>query len=163
MYCLGFALTYFGQEKQTKEIKNERKHEVRQNLDICCLWMMSSWEVHGTVLCVFMYGQYFSQEFWFVCILKNLFIYLNPFGCATGLQDLSSPSRDWTWALIVKPPSPNHPIAREFPQILFWMWLFMDNVTPPSLSRLTRGLLGGKSGGWAARLPSPQIIGIHEI
>ena len=67
------------------------------------------------------------------------------------LQDLSSPSRDWTWALIVKASSPNHPIAREFPKILFWMWLLMDNVTPPSLSRLTKGLLGGESGGWAAR------------
>ena len=31
------------------------------------------------------------------------------------------------------------------------MWLLMDNVTPPSLSRLTKGLLGGESGGWAAR------------
>ena len=63
------------QEKKTKEIKNERKHEVRQNLDICCLWMMSSWGVHGTVLCVFMYGQYFFTRI-LVCLYFKKFIYL---------------------------------------------------------------------------------------
>lgn len=31
-----------------------------------------------------------------------------------GLRDLTSPTRDWTWALVVKAPSPN----QEIPEIL---------------------------------------------
>ena len=62
--------------------------------------MMGSRGVHSTVLCVFVYGQHFSQEFCFVFIyfiLFYLFIYIfilifldEPW----GVQDLSSPTRD---------------------------------------------------------------------
>ena len=37
-----------------------------------------------------------------------------------GLRDLSSSTRDWTWAPAVKAPSPNHWTAREFPVSCFW-------------------------------------------
>ena len=37
-----------------------------------------------------------------------------------GLRDLSSPTRDWTWAPAVKAPSPNHWTARDFPPCLFF-------------------------------------------
>ena len=41
------------------------------------------------------------------------FIYL---AMPNGLQDLSSPTRDWTQAPAVKAPSPNPWAAREFPE-----------------------------------------------
>ena len=48
----------------------------------------------------------------FVCFCFLLFL-------ATwhGLWDLSSLTRDWTWATAVKAPSPNHWTARELPQL----------------------------------------------
>ena len=57
----------------------------------------------------------------FVCLFIYLFIYL--FICLVvswhGLQDLSSPTSDWTQAPAVKAPSPNHWPAREFPYPYF--------------------------------------------
>ena len=47
------------------------------------------------------------------------FLFLSFFFCGEGvlcgLQDLSSPTRDWTHILAVKAWSPNHWISREFP------------------------------------------------
>ena len=42
-------------------------------------------------------------------------------GRPRSLQDLSSPIRDWTWAMAVKAPSLNQWAARELPSILFWL------------------------------------------
>ena len=48
---------------------------------------------------------------------------LRPFFLAMPqhLRDLSSPTRDRTWAMAVEVPSPNHWTAREFP-CPFWPW-----------------------------------------
>ena len=63
-----------------------------------------------------------------------LFIYLS-ITLLGGLWDLSSPTRDWTWALAVKAPSANPWSARAFP-ILF----FKENGTTPEvhISRASR-------------------------
>ena len=45
-----------------------------------------------------------------------LFIYFLASLC--GLRDLSSLTRDGTWALAVKALSPNHWTAREFPMLI---------------------------------------------
>ena len=50
--------------------------------------------------------------------LKSALIYLF-MAMLCGLQDLSSLTRDWTWALAVKTISPNHWTTREFPKLLF--------------------------------------------
>ena len=41
------------------------------------------------------------------------------FAVLRGLQDLSSLTRNGTWAPAVIVPSPNHQTAREFPSVLF--------------------------------------------
>ena len=55
----------------------------------------------------------------------NLFTYL--LAMLRGLQDLSSPTRDWTWATAGKAPGPNHWTARELPVSLF----FKPNFSEP--------------------------------
>ena len=50
-------------------------------------------------------------------------IYL--FAVLCGLRDLSSATRDPTWATAVKPPSPNHWTAREFPNSISILHLFI--------------------------------------
>ena len=40
-----------------------------------------------------------------------------------SLRDLSSPTRDWTWALEVKAPIPNHWTLREFPVCILFLIL----------------------------------------
>ena len=55
---------------------------------------------------------------WWTFRQKNIYRirFLCLFGLTTcGLWDLSSPTRDWTWALVGKPLSPNCWTAREFP------------------------------------------------
>ena len=50
-----------------------------------------------------------GTEIWGDFLEIFLFIaFLGPFIWPWGLRDLSSPIRDWTWALTVKAPSPNH-------------------------------------------------------
>ena len=59
----------------------------------------------------------------FICLSLDLFCinliwdFCFVLAMPNSLQDLSSPTRDWTWALAVKTLSPNHGAAREFPYI----------------------------------------------
>ena len=64
-------------------------------------------------------------------LLKNLL-----FGhILCGLQDLSSPIRDWTQATAVKALSPNHWTTKEFPSIYY----FLFNI-------VSQGFSGGSDG-----------------
>ena len=49
------------------------------------------------------------------------------FGCTPrlGLQDLCSPTRDWTWAIAVKVPSPNHWTTRKFEMLAYLVFYFV--------------------------------------
>ena len=65
---------------------------------------------------IFWFDKYIYKSI-FPILLRN-FILFFLFFVATlcGLRDLSSLTRDWTWATAVKVPSPNHWTAREFPR-----------------------------------------------
>ena len=61
-----------------------------------------------------------------LCTLFYLFIWLH----LVAYGDLSSRTRDWTWATAVKALSPNHWTAREFPQTVYLKYVqFIVNNT----------------------------------
>ena len=63
----------------------------------------------------------FTKQFLF--FTKNDILWLFFFlAVPCGLQGLSSPTRDWTWALAVEAPSSNHWTTREF---LVWLFCFI--------------------------------------
>lgn len=62
---------------------------------------------------------------------KNLFYFLD---ASHSLQNLSSPSRDWSQATVVEVPSPNHWTAKEFPVSSFYMIYTFCFKTPTNLS-----------------------------
>ena len=53
---------------------------------------------------------------WYIPMLKPIKLYTFFFLVAThGLQDLSSPTSDWTWATAVKELNPNRYSTRKLP------------------------------------------------
>ena len=60
----------------------------------------------------------FSSCLWSCC--HGVFVCLSVFATLCGLQDLSSLTRDWTWAATVKAPSPHRWTAWEFPPFHVW-------------------------------------------
>ena len=56
---------------------------------------------------------YHEQELSLEILLLLLLLFL---AVTCGLRDLTSLTRDWTWALVVKAPRPNHRTARKFPK-----------------------------------------------
>ena len=60
---------------------------------------------------------FFNFNFKILFHFKILFIF---WAAPHSLWDLSSPTRDWTWATAVKAPSPNHWTAGEFPRGFFY-------------------------------------------
>jgi len=68
-----------------------------------------------------------------LCSPYPLFIYL---AAPRGLQDLGSPTRDWTWVMAVKAQNPNHEAARETLPPPLWMgfhlipFFFPDTSSP---------------------------------
>ena len=75
----------------------------------------------------------------FVC----LFVLAEPW----GLQDLSSPTRNWTQAMAVKVPSPNHWTAREFPISICRVPSVADYIfqRPTYLSHVTCSFYNGRT------------------
>ena len=74
-----------------------------------------------------------SAEMWFTslfCLLQHEVIRMthdwekncNFFGHIAGLWDVSLPTKDQTWAPVVKAPSPNHWTVREFPANYFFFF-----------------------------------------
>ena len=73
----------------------------------------------------FLYSSFSLVEFCFMYFEALVFITLSFFlffvfflATPCSLWDLSSPTRDWTQAMEVKVPSPNHWTVREFPHTL---------------------------------------------
>ena len=55
--------------------------------------------------------------FFFLIFLKfTISIFFHLLAMLHGWWDLSSPTRDWTQAIAVNAPNPNHWTAREFPR-----------------------------------------------
>ena len=80
---------------------------------------------------------------------ENFFFFFLALLCC--LPDLSSPTRDWTWAPAVKAPSPNHWTARELPTA--WWFFCPCSRFPTHLSMAScRDLVpwaGGAGSGWS--------------
>ena len=57
----------------------------------------------------------FVLALWKMTLVCFFWFFVFNLAALCSLQDLSSPTRDWTRALAVKVPSPNHWTAREFP------------------------------------------------
>ena len=70
--------------------------------------------MHQLILTNSIEGYPFLHTLSSICYLLFYFIILV---ASRGLWDLSSLTRDQTWGLAVRAPSPNHWIAREFPGI----------------------------------------------
>ena len=103
----------------------------------------SHWECWN--FCFSMQSTQFSTgcKFQIVVVSISVFYFILFLAALHGLQDLSSPTRDWTWALAVKVPSPNHWTAREFPQ--FYFQSFCSVIWINSVY----ALLSGQCGIWA--------------
>ena len=61
-----------------------------------------------------------SLSFFLFCLFVLLLLLLLALLC--GLPDLSSLTRDWTWALTMKVPSPKHWTGRKFPPCISCLW-----------------------------------------